>query len=192
MPITLNCGCGKILRIPDEHAGKRVKCPACNGILSAAPPQPAMPAFEVVEDEPKQLAPARPVAKPARPHHDEEEDDDYPVRKAERSAAKPQPAFRTSADDDDDQPRPKRKKKRKIRKSRSAGFLGGPDAGRRIGYVVGGGFAVVIGIALAVWGNDGEGRGASRLLIFGVLVAIGGLISVVQGVTGNMPDPDDE
>ena len=188
MPITLNCACGKILRIPDQHAGKRVKCPACHGILSTAPPQPA---FEVVEDEPRKLTTARPVAQPARPCADEE--DSYSVRKSERvsSTAKPQPPFRKRVDDDEDEPRP-RKKRRKTRKSRKAGFLGGKDAGRRIGYIVGGGFALVVGVALAVWSNDGEGRGATKLLIFGVLVAIGGLISVIQGVTGNMPDPDDE
>jgi hypothetical protein len=192
MPFTLNCTCGKTLRIADEHAGKRIKCPACNGILSSAAPQPAMPAFEVVEDEPRQLTQARPVAKPRAV--DDDDDDGYGVRKAERSADPPKakPTFRKRGDDDDDdEPRP-RKKKRKARKSRNTGFLGGKDAGRRIGYILGGGFALVLGVALAVWGNDGEGRGSTRLLIFGVLVAIGGLISVVQGVTGNMPDPDEE
>ena len=189
MPITLNCTCGKTLRIADEHAGKRIKCPACNGILSSAVPQPAMPAFEVVEDEPKQLTQARPVAKPRAV--DDDDDTGYGVRKAERSAdtPKPKPAFRKRSDDDDgDEPRPRKKKRPRL--SRRSGERGGAEAGRRIGYIVGGAFGLVVGVALAVWGNDGEGRGATRLMIFGGIVAIGGLIGLVQGVTGNLPDEE--
>jgi hypothetical protein len=188
MPITLNCACGKILRIPDQHAGKRVKCPACNGILATAPPQPA---FEVVEEEPKQLTPARPQS--ARPRADEDDDDSYSVRKAERasSAAKPQPSFRKRADDDDDdEPRPRKKKKPRM--SRRAGARAGAETGRRIGYIAGGAFGLVLGILCLMWGNSGEGRGATRLMIFGGIIAIAGLIGLLQGITGNLPDPDEE
>jgi hypothetical protein len=34
MPILLPCSCGKQLRIPDDFAGKRIKCPACSEILT--------------------------------------------------------------------------------------------------------------------------------------------------------------
>src|SRR5262245_42909091 len=61
MPITFNCGCGKTLRVADEHAGKRVKCPACNAIgIVPGGPEPE-PVFEVVENAPK---PAKPFGKP--------------------------------------------------------------------------------------------------------------------------------
>lgn len=183
MPITLNCACGKVLRIADEHAGKRVKCPACSAIISSAPPQPA---FEVVEDEPKQLATARPVAK-AR---DEDEDDDgYGLTSAEKGAdpSKKKPNFRKRADDDDEddeeESRPRKKKRRTSR-------AGGADTGKRIGYMVSGGFMIPIGIGLAMWGNNGEGRGATKLLIFGICLAIGGLITLVRGITGNIPEDE--
>ena len=186
MPITLNCACGKILRIPDQHAGKRVKCPACNGILATAPPQPA---FEVVEDEPRKLTTARPVAQPARPRADDDDDEEsYSVPKAERtsSARKPTPTLRKP----EDEPRPRKKKKRRI--SRRAGARAGAETGRRIGYIAGGAFGLVLGILCLMWGNSGEGRGATRLMIFGGIIAIAGLIGLVQGITGNLPDPDEE
>jgi phage FluMu protein Com len=74
MPITLNCKCGKILRVADQHAGKRVKCPACQTIHTVPVPAPAPeaetePEFEIIEPAPKTV-PSRPVA---RPHVD----DDY-------------------------------------------------------------------------------------------------------------------
>jgi hypothetical protein len=60
MPITFNCTCGKTLRVPDENAGKRVKCPNCGATRTveapAAPPDVGDD-FEVIEDEP---APAPP------------------------------------------------------------------------------------------------------------------------------------
>ena len=56
MPITLNCPCGKMLRVPDDSAGKRAKCPACSAVvaipLPPPPPAPAPepePVFEVEE-----------------------------------------------------------------------------------------------------------------------------------------------
>lgn len=41
MPITLACGCGRTLRVGDEHAGRRIKCPACGAVTDLAPPPPA-------------------------------------------------------------------------------------------------------------------------------------------------------
>jgi len=63
MPITLNCTCGKTLRVADEHAKRRVKCPACNAIIEPPAPEPV---FEIVEGPPKApaTAPAMPGAQP--------------------------------------------------------------------------------------------------------------------------------
>jgi hypothetical protein len=50
MPIEMGCtGCGQTLRVGDEHAGKRARCPQCGAIVqipeagAAAPPPSAMP-----------------------------------------------------------------------------------------------------------------------------------------------------
>src|SRR5262245_64495717 len=39
-PITLTCTVGRILRIADKHAGRRVNCPAFQGILTTASAAP--------------------------------------------------------------------------------------------------------------------------------------------------------
>jgi hypothetical protein len=71
MPITFNCTCGKILRVPDETAGRRAKCPACNAVVNVPRPEPE-PEFEIVEGS----APA--AASPtAKPHGKLVEDDEY-------------------------------------------------------------------------------------------------------------------
>ncbi|TWT83576.1 hypothetical protein CA13_50420 [Planctomycetes bacterium CA13] len=50
MPIPLKCQCGKTLKIPDNLAGKAVKCPGCASVLkvpasrTAVASQPAQPA----------------------------------------------------------------------------------------------------------------------------------------------------
>jgi hypothetical protein len=48
MPILMNCTCGKQLRVPDDYAGRRIKCPACGEAQTVAvtqasdtPPPPA-------------------------------------------------------------------------------------------------------------------------------------------------------
>jgi phage FluMu protein Com len=68
MPITFSCTCGKTLRVADEHAGRRIKCPACNAIGTAPKPEPE-PVFEVVEPAPLPL-PDEPdhTPTPAKPY----------------------------------------------------------------------------------------------------------------------------
>jgi len=39
MPIPVRCSCGKTLAVKEEHAGKKVRCPACRAVLEVpAPP----------------------------------------------------------------------------------------------------------------------------------------------------------
>ncbi|MDQ7779170.1 MAG: PQQ-binding-like beta-propeller repeat protein [Planctomycetota bacterium] len=55
MPIQVTCGCGKVLNVGDELAGKAVKCPACGKPVQVRPARPAkaQPAVS------KPVAPAR-------------------------------------------------------------------------------------------------------------------------------------
>lgn len=39
MPITLSCGCGKKLRVKDELAGRKVKCPGCAAVIAVVAPE---------------------------------------------------------------------------------------------------------------------------------------------------------
>jgi hypothetical protein len=77
MPITFDCACGKTLRVPDEHAGRRAKCPVCNAVVSIPAPDPV---FEIVEEpEPAPAAPeaaAAPAATPRPPARPYEEDNE--------------------------------------------------------------------------------------------------------------------
>ncbi len=179
MPITLNCSCGKTLRVADEHAGKRVKCPVCNAVI--APPAPE-PQFEVVEEPPpRAVATARPKAKP----HDEDDEDvgynmETAAKKPDPPRAKPQFRKRADEDDEDDDEHPRR---RRLLRAQA-----GATAGKRIAYILGGGVGLAFGIGLAVWAYGGNGRGSTRLMIFGICIGIVGLVSLFQGITGNMPE----
>ncbi len=72
MPIDFDCDCGKTLRVPDEHAGKRVKCPGCNGISFV--PGGEEPVFEVVHKNSPPPS-AQGYAK-SKPSYDEDEEED--------------------------------------------------------------------------------------------------------------------
>ena len=56
MPVQFVCPCGKELRIPDEHAGRRIMCPACGASHVAPGPDPA---GDVRPATPGQARPAR-------------------------------------------------------------------------------------------------------------------------------------
>jgi hypothetical protein len=48
--IAFSCACGKALRVKEEHAGKKLRCPACRNVLTVPSPMDN-PDFEVIEDE---------------------------------------------------------------------------------------------------------------------------------------------
>lgn len=177
MPITVSCDCGKTLRVPDVHAGKKAKCPVCEALVPI--PKPAAEAeFEVVEDEP----PAKPKPAPKKAAV-VDDDDPKPKKKAVAVA------------DDDDEPKPKKKKKRPRdddddEPPRRGRARNDSDAGRKILYIIGGLLLVAGGIALAVYGYNHEGRGQIRAMVFGGLLALGGFGTTVQGVTGNFDDDE--
>ena len=80
MPITFNCPCGKTLRVPDAHAGRRAKCPACNAVVPIPAPEPLPepdPVFEVVEEAPAPVTPVAPPPLPPykKPFADDDSDD---------------------------------------------------------------------------------------------------------------------
>ena len=178
MPITLNCPCGKTLRVADEHAGKRVKCPICHAVIE--PPEPE-PVFEVVDEPATRPVAAPPAAKPRADDEDEDEGGSYAMEAAEKMPDRPEPVFRSRADEDDEDDKQPR---------RRSGAYEGASAGKRVAYISGGVLAIIGGIVLAVIGNNGEGRGATKLLIFGILLAIGGLVSLIQGITGNISEEE--
>src|SRR5437762_140097 len=53
MPIVLTCDCGRRLRIKDELAGRKVRCPQCSGILLVAMPAAAPDPVEDSLPEPE-------------------------------------------------------------------------------------------------------------------------------------------
>lgn len=125
MPIEFDCPCGKALRVADEYAGRKVKCPACGAVGFVPEPEPQ---FEVVEDEPPSPpAKAAPAKKSAWDDDDEDDGRGYGVAKSNRGdeddedekPKKKLPNFRESSgrdDDDDEDEKPKKKKKKKRRR----------------------------------------------------------------------------
>lgn len=77
MPVSLRCkGCKATLKVPDQFAGKKIKCPKC--AVSLAVPVQDEEEFvtcEVMPDHRIKDAPSK-KTKPTRSRHDEEDDDE--------------------------------------------------------------------------------------------------------------------
>lgn len=99
MPITFNCACGKVLRVPDTSAGKRAKCPVCSAVVTVPEPEPVLEIVEVLdvaELVPPPLPP-EPEAPPAAPRpagygkprfaDDEEDHTPYGLAESEPSSS---------------------------------------------------------------------------------------------------------
>ena len=215
MPISFTCTCGKLLRVKDELAGRRVKCPACAAATTVPkPPAPAEAEFEVVEDEPAPApAPAKARAKKAdtagfhfaggndeKPRAkgisrvDEDDEEEERPRKKGRSKLdedddeedeRPRSRRRRDDDDDEEDERPRRRKKSRRAAAES-------NLGKRIGYMVGGLVLVLIGVGLAALGWYGGGRSATKMLILGVCLGVAGIGTGIKGLMGNVDDDEDE
>ena len=117
--------CGKTLNVGDQYAGKKVRCPACQGVLVV--PQAALP--EVAAEEPVEVTPVAPSRRPARPPvRDEDDDGGRPVRRpADDYDDRPR---RRPRDDDEDDNRPRRRRYRRGEEWAPCPHCGCPDATR--------------------------------------------------------------
>ncbi len=180
MPITFDCPCGKALRVGDEHAGRRVKCPACNtvGLVPAPEPPPdAEPDFEIVEDEPKKNVVGKPVTKAS---YDDDDDDDDGGRRGYSVKS------RSRDDDDEEEERPKPKKKpRKKNFRKSSSSSSQQNSGRSLegsmihGGVIGGILMMVIAVIWFVVGLAND-----WIFFYPPILFIIGLVAFIKGLTG--------
>ncbi len=194
MAISFRCECNRTLKVADQHAGKRVRCPGCNGTPTV--PQLAAVAdtgFDVVDDEddapppPKRAAVAKAVAKPAKVAEDSgfevvDDDDDLPKKKPKKSAK-----YDHGDDDEDDTPRRKTK-----RKGKKALAKAKPNGAKRMLYIVGGALALIIGCGIAYYAWNSDMLRPGRLIGLGVTIAFFGVGGMYNGATGNIESDDDD
>lgn len=69
MPLQIPCPCGKTLKVPDNLAGKKVKCPSCAEILDvpASPPPPTFDPDVVFDEIASSPRPPKPTTAPETP-----------------------------------------------------------------------------------------------------------------------------
>lgn len=113
MSITLSCACGRSLRVNDDLVGRKVRCPACQAVLTVP--------TDAIEEVPAQKlragAPPPPVPRRAKkvdedrkrprefaPHDWDDDDDDEDDGPRRKSSGR-------DRDDDDDDDRPRKKSK---------------------------------------------------------------------------------
>lgn len=106
MPIQVECACGKSMRVKDEWAGKKARCPACQGILvvptptktkTPPPEEEGFAEVEVVEEpRPQRSTPASGTRRP-KLHNDDPE------------AIRSRRSRREDDDEEEDRPRSRRR-----------------------------------------------------------------------------------
>ena len=93
MSIEITCSCGKRYRVADEHAGRKMRCRACQQILAIPLQEEPTPTFEatlVPQSQPQQPVPEQVFPTPQNPHlpdewfvHSHDGNDYGPVTKQE-------------------------------------------------------------------------------------------------------------
>lgn len=184
MPIPVECECGRAMRVKDEMAGKKGRCPSCNGILLipavAAPPplREVQPAADDEDERPRRRESIRtrpddedddrPRRRPPlRRDADEDDADDRPRRPAARS--------REEEEEDEDRPRRPRPRPRLARERPSRGGGGFAVSGT----VAGGLLAMLIAV---VWFVGGLAVGI--IFFYPPVLFILGLVGFIRGLAG--------
>ncbi len=110
MPIQFACSCGRKLQASEEHAGRRVKCPACGaesvvpaGDNGVQPAKAVLPKPSPVQEEPRRPREDDSDERPARrrERRPEEDEEDRPRRQRQRE---------DDEDEEDDRPRRRRRR----------------------------------------------------------------------------------
>lgn len=164
MPIPVNCDCGKSMRVKDELAGKRIRCPECREVIAVAGPKPQKD-FEEEASDFLLEAPDSPVASPdaIRPARF---DDEF-TRASSRPSAIPEPPNRASKTS-----RPKKAARRE--KSESGGFRIAIHPSIVTGLLMMTGAAVWFFLGLA----------AGRIFFYPPVLFVLGIAAVVRGFLG--------
>jgi hypothetical protein len=120
MPVSLTCsGCKSTLKVRDDLAGKKVKCPKCATLLTVPAAEEEEFAPVEIDDPSDSVVDAPPPEKKSKPSRDDDDEDDRPRGKSRR---------RDEDDEDDDRDR-KRNPDRD--KKGSTGIRADRDRGRR-------------------------------------------------------------
>jgi predicted Zn finger-like uncharacterized protein len=130
MPVTLTCsGCNSSLKVRDDLAGKKVKCPRCAHLIVV--PARDEDLTEVLNVPDEGITEVRPNAKARKkPAPDEDEDEEREERvSASKPKAKAKPARSRDEDEEEEEERPKRKKKRSAKDEDGPQYAPCPNCG---------------------------------------------------------------
>jgi hypothetical protein len=92
MPIRISCDCGRALRLRDECAGKRIRCPECQKVLAVPEAVVETSGFNVEQNpKPNQSVSTRPKEPPipVRPPRDDDDEDNRPRAKRKPLSSDP-------------------------------------------------------------------------------------------------------
>jgi anti-sigma factor RsiW len=161
MPIDLSCDCGRALRVKDELAGKKIRCPQCKSILAVPTKEDEAEEMllEVIADEdeePAERRPRRPAIQAEPPK---------PPPAYQRSIQDTKPALKKA-------PKPRREKERRVpRVAFEEGWFGSINSG-----IVGGILMILIAIVWFVVGLTG-----GVIFFYPPILAVIGIIAIIKG-----------
>jgi hypothetical protein len=164
MPIPMTCACGRSLRIKDEFAGRRAKCPGCGTVLHVPLPEVND------EEEPLEVLPAEPPAAEAPPREAIRAEPPPP------EPAPPRPSSPKRRNPRRDEPRdlPREERKRAPAVAFEEGWFGSINSG-----VVGGLLMIIIAVVWFVLGLM-----ADRIFFYPPILLVIGLIAIIKGLFG--------
>lgn len=177
MTIEFHCDCGKKLGVGDEHAGKRVKCPACLNALVVPELSAEDAAYRALMEAP---APPPEAIRATRPA--------YGAPTEDRPPAPPPPLVRHSSPSERNlagyEPETKRRKPKRSPQEEYPEY----DQPRRPRFalssgMIGGILGMLAGAALLI-----VGLLLGRIIIWSVVIFVVGFISTVKGLLGHSED----
>lgn len=186
MPIPVTCDCGKAIRVKEEYAGRRVRCPGCNEplLVPLAEAEPEVPVLEAqpADPEPPRRKPRRrevPDMEIPEVERVEAEDDDRPFAVTESPSEKRKSGRKRRSLDEEARLDDIKKESRKFRREPGGRTTDGGSGGAGGAGVLGGLAMMVIAV---LWFVGGLAGGIiffypPVLFVLGLAAFIGGLVN---------------
>jgi hypothetical protein len=209
VPIAVTCECGRAIRVKDELAGKKIRCPECKGVVAVPTPLTLAPEEDALATLVTAETPKPKPRVPVSTSRDQDEDDapstavsEKPTRKAkwdeddgdaDTFSTKSKRRRDDEEDDDEEDERPrKKKKKRKLDpwgEKSSSRDRDNPRSGGSGGLINGG--SIVSGILMmlgaVVWFVLGIVL-IDRIFIYPPILFVFGIAAVIKGCMGGGDD----
>src|SRR5262245_9080026 len=180
MPIPVSCACGRALRLKDDLAGRKVRCPTCGAVLTVPEPETELEVVEEEEAEGYELLDENAIQK--RPRAANESEEEYSRSERRRQAEERERREQRREEHREEKRQRKRERQEDVRRQDRLNRARVADGGGRTfgtsqAGVIGGIVMILVAVVWFVLGLK-----AGYIFFYPPILAVLGIAAIIKGI----------